>query len=105
ARAAGPAWLRGARGFVAARLRGLGRRSFSVYLLHEIPIFAVAGLMKRYHLPPFLVAAPLACGLIWAGCYSFNVLVEAPFERRSKLVGKAPRPSFVAAPAVRPSDP
>jgi peptidoglycan/LPS O-acetylase OafA/YrhL len=105
ARAAAPAWLRVAGGFVAARLRSLGRRSFSVYLLHEISIFVAAGLMIRYHLSPFLVAAPLACVLIWASCYAFNYFIEAPFERRSKAVGRPARPAFVATAAVRPTDP
>ena len=74
--------------FLAERLRGLGRRSFSVYLLHEIVLFATAGLMRRFHLPAIAVAAPLGCALIWACCYPFYHWVEAPFERRSKRVGK-----------------
>jgi peptidoglycan/LPS O-acetylase OafA/YrhL len=95
ARAGGPAAWRArtdfVAAFVAARLRGLGRRSFSVYLLHEIVLMATAGLMMRFQLPPFAVAAPLGCVLIWVFCYPFYRWVEAPFERRSKLVGKLGR--------------
>jgi peptidoglycan/LPS O-acetylase OafA/YrhL len=91
ARDGGPAAWRALTDFVAARLRGLGRRSFSVYLLHEIVLMATAGLMMRLQLPPLAVAAPLGCVLIWVSCYPFYRFVEAPFERRSKLVGKLGR--------------
>ncbi|HEX4405232.1 MAG TPA: acyltransferase [Polyangia bacterium] len=77
--------------FVAERLRGLGRRSYSVYLLHEIVLMTVAGIMQRFHLPAVTVAAPLACAFTVAVCYPFYRWVEAPFERRSKAVGKLRR--------------
>jgi peptidoglycan/LPS O-acetylase OafA/YrhL len=80
--------LAAARAFVAARLQSLGRRSFSVYLVHEIVLTTVAWLMVRFHLPPITVAAPLACVLVWAVCYPFYRYVEAPFEERSKMVGR-----------------
>jgi peptidoglycan/LPS O-acetylase OafA/YrhL len=73
-------------GWIAKRLEGLGRRSFSVYLLHEIVLVAVAGLRQRFHLPA-AVAAPAAGALILAVCYPFYRYVEAPFERRSKMLG------------------
>jgi peptidoglycan/LPS O-acetylase OafA/YrhL len=91
ARDAGPAPWHTLTDFVGERLRGLGRRSFSVYLLHEIVLMATAGLMMRFQLPPVAVAAPLGCVLIWVFCYPFYRFVEAPFERRSKLVGKLSR--------------
>jgi peptidoglycan/LPS O-acetylase OafA/YrhL len=91
AAAAGRAVVDSVAGFVAERLRGLGRRSFSVYLLHEIVLVATTGLMMRFHLPPLAVAAPLGCVLIWVFCYPFYRWVEAPFERRSKRVGKLSR--------------
>jgi peptidoglycan/LPS O-acetylase OafA/YrhL len=75
-------------GWVRTRLQSLGRRSFSVYLLHEIALFVAAGLMRRFHLPPITVAAPVGCLLIWAICYPFYRYVEVPFELRSKAVGR-----------------
>jgi peptidoglycan/LPS O-acetylase OafA/YrhL len=93
-----------ARAWVLARLQSLGRRSFSVYLLHEIALFVTAGLMRTFHLPPITVAAPLGCLLVWALCYPFYKYVEAPFELRSKRVGKPVRtlaPAVAAAAAPR----
>jgi len=75
------------RGWAFRRLSNLGRRSYSVYLLHEIPLMAVVALMHRFHLPPIAVAAPLMGLLTWMCCYPFYRYVEAPFERRSKAVG------------------
>ncbi len=69
-----------------ARLRGLGRRSFSVYLLHELVQLQVVWLVKRYDLPRLLVGAPLAYALTIILCYAFYRVVEAPFEIRSKAV-------------------
>jgi peptidoglycan/LPS O-acetylase OafA/YrhL len=77
--------------WAATRLQSLGRRSFSVYLLHEILLFSVAGLTQRFHVP-VVVAALAGCGLIWGVCYPFYRYVEAPFELRSKLVGKRQLP-------------
>ena len=85
-----------ARGWAARRLQSLGRRSFSVYLLHEIALFIAAGLMRKFHLPRITVAAPLGCLFIWALCYPFYAFIEAPFERRSKNVGKS-APTLVTA--------
>lgn len=92
-RVAGVAWVHLAAlcRWVAARLESLGRRSFSVYLLHEVVLFVVSGLKQRFHIPA-VVAAPAACGLIWVVCYPFYRYVEAPFEQRSKMVGRRQPP-------------
>jgi peptidoglycan/LPS O-acetylase OafA/YrhL len=79
------------RSWVARRLASLGRRSYSVYLLHELPLMATVALMHRFSLPPIAVAAPLTGLLIWVVCYPFYRYVEAPFERRSKAVGARAR--------------
>jgi peptidoglycan/LPS O-acetylase OafA/YrhL len=90
--------VRAAQAWVATRLQNLGRRSFSVYLIHEMVLFTTAGLMRRFDLPP-AGAALLGCFLIWATCYPFYRYIEAPFELRSKMVGKvrSPLPATLSA--------
>jgi peptidoglycan/LPS O-acetylase OafA/YrhL len=86
----GPEPRRGAAlviGWITTSLQALGRRSFSVYLMHELPLMAAVGLMRRYHLP-VAVTVLLACILIPAVCLPFYRFVEAPFELRAKAIGK-----------------
>lgn len=83
--------FRAVRAWATRRLERLGRRSFSVYLLHELSLMTSVALMHRYNLPPIAVAAPLTGLLTWALCYPFYAYVEAPFERLSKSVGRAQR--------------
>lgn len=90
------------RAWASRRLRSLGRRSYSVYLLHELSLMATVALMHRYNLHPIAVAAPLMGVLTWMLCYPFYRYVEAPFERRSKAVGRQPKTqaSKVLSPTV-----
>jgi peptidoglycan/LPS O-acetylase OafA/YrhL len=86
-----PPWAAAVRDWSVRRLVNLGRRSYSVYLLHVLPLMAVVALVRRYHLPTVTVAAPLMGVLTWLVCYPFYRYVEAPFERRSKAVGARAR--------------
>lgn len=81
--------------WVSTRLRNLGRRSYSVYLLHELVLFGVVAIMHAFDLPRITVAAPLAGLMIWMFCYPFYRYVEAPWEIRSKAVGMSRRPTAV----------
>jgi peptidoglycan/LPS O-acetylase OafA/YrhL len=80
--------------WIAKRLEGLGRRSFSVYLLHEVVLITFGGLQQRLHLSP-AVTAPAAFATILVVCYPFYRYVEAPFERRSKMLGARPEPAVL----------
>jgi peptidoglycan/LPS O-acetylase OafA/YrhL len=85
--------------WASKRLQNLGRRSYSVYLLHELVLFGTVALMHRFDLPRVAVAAPLGGLMIWMFCYPFYRYVEAPCENRSKEVGR----SRAASPADRVS--
>jgi peptidoglycan/LPS O-acetylase OafA/YrhL len=80
-----PADARTWRRFVTRPLAALGRRSFSIYLLHDLPLVAATAVMHRYGLPAF-AGAMLALVLIWVVCEPFWAFVEVPFEKRSKAV-------------------
>jgi peptidoglycan/LPS O-acetylase OafA/YrhL len=75
--------------WASKRLQNLGRRSYSVYLLHELVLLGTVALMHRFDLPRVAVAAPLGGLMIWMFCYPFYRYVEAPCENRSKEVGRS----------------
>jgi peptidoglycan/LPS O-acetylase OafA/YrhL len=84
-------------------LEGLGRRSYTVYLMHGSALFLAVGLRQRFHLGA-ITAAALGCGLIVAICAPFYTFIEAPSERRSKRVdGGVERRVPARAQALRPA--
>jgi len=90
--------------WIARRLENLGLRSYSVYLLHELPLIITTVLMTRWGLPRFWVAAPLAGLFIWAVCYPFYAFVEKPTEARSKRVGQGKPVAAALASPFAPTD-